>query len=48
VGGGNGGLFRLSELGQPPLALEHQGMTDGTLPTSLFVDDVNVQARCTP
>ncbi len=38
----------LNNWGNRRLRLSIKGMTDGTLPTSLFVDDVSLQTRCTP
>ncbi len=38
----------LSNWGNRRLRLSIKGMTDGTLPTSLFVDDVSLQTKCTP
>ena len=34
--------------GNRRLRLSIKGMTDGTLPSSFFVDDVSLQARCAP
>ncbi len=38
----------LNNWGNRRLRLSIKGMTDGSLPTSLFVDEVHVQTRCAP
>ena len=38
----------LNTWGDRRLRLSVKGMTDNTLPTSLFVDEVHLQTRCTP
>ncbi len=38
----------LNNWGNRRLRLSVKGMTDNTLPTSLFVDDVSLQTQCAP